>query len=813
MNWTWLFSMANDWFVASERLEAAAGKRGDEVMKANIRASFYVLASTSGLVAIAPQLASAQTVEAEPEATSTQSSSQLDEIVVTAQKREERVQSVAMSIQAVSGDALTSRGVNSVGDLVKLVPGLVVSEASFGPPRIGLRGVVYLDLSLAASPTVSVYNDQVPLPFSIESLGSTLDLQRVEVLKGPQGTLFGSNATGGAINYIANRPTQGFEAGGDFQYGRFNTVDAQAYLSGPLSSTLGVRLAARTVQADGWQKNYINGSRLGARNFTTARLTLDWKPSSKLNVVGTLSGFYDRSESTAPQFFALSTLSPTALPVPGILSFPVSPKNARAAAWPSCINDSPLNTHCVDYKSKNHFIVASLRADYEVSDDITLTSLSSYQRFKQYQPQALDGTTFQDTQTLNTGHLKTFYQEVRLSGNFAGKGVWMLGGNYQHDTTDSGNFITLTDSSAAATFAVFGPNVIAVNTTTSGLRNTYAGFGRIEYPIATDLTLEAGVRYTVANQTFSGCQRDAGNGRLGAIYNLLLGTNIQPGGCTTINESLLPVLFNGKLNEDNISYRVGVNWKASPDVLLYANVSQGYKAGAFSAISATRDSEYAPAAQEKLVAYEAGIKSELFNNTLRVNAAAFYYNYSDKQIQGYANDPIFGALPKLVNIPKSRVVGFEISAIWKPFDGLSLMPVVSYASTRIGGNFTQYNDLAQLQNFNGEKFPGVPELQANIDAQYDWQLSDKIAAFVGANVTYQGQSNSLLGDFPIADVPDYTLVDLRAGIETGAFRFQVWGKNVFDKYYYTQAAHSLDVYTRYAGMPATYGLTLSFKYK
>ncbi len=229
-------------------------------MKATTSASIVALTWACGTIALAPGIAAADT------ATGAGAASNVSEIVVTAQKREQTIQSVGMSIQAATGQALLEKGVNSTGDLVKLVPGLTASDTGYsGAPQFGIRGVIYLDPSLAANPTVSTYNDQIPLPFSIESLGSTLDLERVEVLKGPQGTLFGDNATGGAINYIAAKPTKDLEAGGDVQYGRFNTLDAQGYVSGPLTDTLDARLALRTVQANGWQKSYVTpGENLGS---------------------------------------------------------------------------------------------------------------------------------------------------------------------------------------------------------------------------------------------------------------------------------------------------------------------------------------------------------------------------------------------------------------------------------------------------------------------------------------------------------------------------------------------------------------------
>jgi iron complex outermembrane recepter protein len=788
-------------------------------MKVTTAASISALTWACGTFALTPGRAAAQTTPtAEP-------STELAEIVVTAQKREQTIQSVPMSIQTASGDVLTDQGVKSTGDLTRIIPGFNGADNTGfdGAPTYAIRGVGYHDPSLAANPTVSVYNDQIPLPFSIETVGSILDLQRVEVLKGPQGTLFGDNSTGGAINYIANKPTDHFEAGGDLQYGRFNTVDGQGYVSGPLTDTLDARLAVRTIQADGWQQNYINGATLGARNFTTARLTLDWEPASDLHVMVTLTGFDDKSQSVAPQFEGIQTLSSNSSLPAGLLSFPIAPHNDRAAAFPACINDSPTDTHCVGYDRNNKLYLGSLRVDYDLATDITLTSLTSYEKLTQYQPFSEDGTTYQDFQSINTGHLDTTFQELRLAGNFSGRGAWMVGGNFQRDDTAQGVANTIADSSAGT---LIGIPVVGTHVTIAGITDTYAGFVHTEYPVLSELTLEGGLRFTQSNQSFAGCERDNGNGRFALVDQILQnffqtgtaagpGINPGPGGCTTLSgpPSFIPELAHDNLDENNVSFRVGANWKAQDDVMLYANVSRGYKAGAFSGLTASEAYQYQPARQERLIAYETGFKSELLEHTLQLNGAAFYYDYNNKQIQGNVTDIFFGALPQLINIPKSHVAGFELSTIWKPVSGLTLAPMVSYAHSQIDGNFYTINYLGQNQLMSGRRFPGDPELQADVDAQYEWPLSGTMSAFVGTNVSYQGTDNSLLGDLPGGHVPGYTLVDVRGGVERGALRLELWGRNVLDRYYYITQLHVNDVYARYTGMPATYGLTLSYRLK
>lgn len=775
------------------------------------------LAGACGILLLTPGIACAQTDNIRDDI-------QISDIVVTAQKREERVQDIGMSIQAASGEALTRLGIQDTTDLVKIVPGLAVTSTAGAPPVFSIRGVGYQDTSLAASPTVSINEDEIPLPFSVEAVGSTLDLQRVEVLKGPQGTLFGTNATGGAINYIAAKPTDELDAGFNASFSRFNTLDVDGFVSGPVSDTLAIRVSGRRLTADGRQKSYTRDDRLGERDIFSGRFSALWEPANGLRVLATVSGFIDRSETQAGQYFGVLPLSPLTPLDPGFLNYPVAPQDNRAADWGNCVNNTPFNTGCVGFRQKNRFLKTALRIDYNLGSDLTLTSLSSYQRFKYFSPSDSDGTTYKIYELVRTGRVETYYQELRLNGRFGGGGNWIVGANYEDDRTREFNLTTYQDSSVAVPFGI---QVIGTNLIATQRRKAYAAFAHVEYPVLPSLTINAGVRYTKTDIDATGAALDNGNGLYATLVQLLQNTlvtgdpfvgpgiNVGAGGPVSLGPppDYTPGIFRGQLNEDNISWRVGLDWKAAPDFLLYGNVSRGYKAGSFPSLGASLQSQYTPVVQESLLAFEAGMKSELFNRTLQLNAAAFYYDYSNKQILGSSPDPIYGALPRLVNIPKSHVIGFEISGIWKPVRGLTLTPSFSYSHSRIDGNFTTTNYLSQPENVSGERFPLVPEVQAFVDAQYDWRIGTDLTAFIGGNITYQGGYNSSFGEFDILKVNDYALVDLRAGLEYGKWRLQLWGRNVFDKFYVNNKVHIVDAYVQYAGNPATYGATVSYRFR
>lgn len=867
----------------------------------------------------------------------------VSEIVVTANKREQNIQNVGISIQTASGDTLIKLGINDPNDLQKIAPGFRANHTIFGTSVFTIRGVGFQDQSLAGSPTVSVYLDEAPLPFTSLTRGAILDLQRVEILKGPQGTLFGNNATGGAINYIANKPTDLYQAGGDFSYGRFSSVNATGFISGPITHTLDARLAVSSQTSGAWQTGYgpQSGQSIGGTDLLNGRLALLWKPSHRFKALLTVNGWRDTSFNQMGQLFGIAKLSPTNALSPTIANYPLAPHNDQAAGWNSCVNISPSDpivgqqygalltapngvqlsegpgsvaqaggqpSNCIPARNKNIYFSAALRMDYELSPDLMVTSISEFQRFDRRS--GIDGTGIpvQDFQSVQFGKVKSVYQELRLAGNIWKKGHWIIGANYEHEKTHDAflqSFIggttapsnipfaalcapfgapTSTCTSAessklytgASTPAVANPGynasqypafiVDAIGPTfpTNNQQTTdYAIYASGEYPILDNLTLLGGVRYTNSDKHGQGCALDGGNGdraKLGKDFSNLVealshtitfdqylngggfGINPGSGGCSTTGPGPLYLTYGqnfpqGILKQSNVAWKAGINWKVTPDNLLYASVSQGYKEGSFPTIALTAYTQLAPVFQEGLLSYEAGFKSTLFDHQLTVNGAGFYYDYTNKQILGSIIDPVFGPVQALVNIPKSHVVGFELSGVWAPafLPGLAISPGVSHQSSRvdgcaavqsracIGGDFFAYDAFGGRPDVTGQPFPMAPAWQATLDAEYDWKPRDDIGAFFGINLSYESDTHALFANSnpdPVKEatynslsIPGYTLIDLRAGVSHGPWRFELWGHNVTNKWYFIGAAHLVDTLVHYTGMPATYGLTLSYRFQ
>jgi iron complex outermembrane receptor protein len=805
----------NPYLLAIRRASAAATAGGVLSMLAMAPAAAQTAepAATAPLSEPAAAADEAATPVAEPAAEAIAApeanSNAIEEIIVTAQKRQQSIKDVGMSITALSGDTLREQGVRDVGDLSALEPSFVVSRAAYGTPVYSIRGVGFNEQSLAASPTVSVYTDEVPYAYPALTKGAVLDLERVEVLKGPQGTLFGQNATGGAINYIAAKPTDTYQSGVEFTYASFDATDINGYFSGPLSDTVKARLAFDMAQGGAWQRSYTHGGTLGDTDSKKARLLLDWQATDDLKFALNVNGWSDRSDALAPQLIGINLQVPSAADqVPDEVNYPLAPHNARAADWDA---DNPPSR---DEK----FFQTALRGEYSLSEKTTITSVSSFSKYSQDNLIENDGINLESNSERQLGHVESFAQELRIGGLLVDDRLnWVLGATYSRDKTDE-NITGILGDSSNGQFGDFSNIYIRAQPT---VKNK-AVFGNLEYKLIDTLSVHGGARYTKTDSQYTGCL--AGDSGFTALFQPF-DPNLQAGDCITIGEDFTPGNQHLSLKEDNVSWRVGADWTAIDNTLLYANVSKGYKSGSFPTLPATGVVQLQPATQESLLAYEIGVKTDLLERTLSVTGALFHYDYKDKQLRGRILDPsgLFGVIDALVNVPKSQEDGAEIAVVWHPLHGLSLNVAATYLDSEVTDTFLTYDPFATSAqtDFNGYSFPTTPKWSVATGARYEWTLSSGQVASIAADYHYQTRSD---GTFVASDseangnaslqIKSYGLLDLRAGLESaeGKWSIAVFGKNVTDEYYWTQATKVYDTTVRYAGMPQVFGVTFGYRF-
>lgn len=754
----------------------------------------------------------------------------LAEVIVTAEKVKQNIQNVGMSVVALSASQLAERQLTNFHALAGAVAGLNYAPTSTGTPIFTLRGVGFNNNSLGSYPDVSLYLNEAPLPFPVLASHVMFDLQQVEVMEGPQGTLFGENATGGAINFIAAQPTKRLDAGGSVTYGRFNQTDTSGFISGPVTKTLQARFAFTTHNMDAWQHSYTRNARSGAQSYQAARLLLNWEPAATLRVHFDVNGWMDQSEPQAPQLTVIRPQAPSTFP-PNIaadeasLEFP--PKDALVADWAPAFAPH----------SNRQFYQASLRVDYNLDSAITLTSLTSYDAFKQRQSLDEDGTNLPVfNKPKDSGHINDFYQELRVANKLSDTLHWLVGADYQRDKAQEDYVINYLDdgSDSPSNF-----NITYNGVNVAQHYRTYAGFADVRYRFTKNWDLSLGGRYTNARDADYTCDNAAGDAQIATLFNFLgtvLGTTpftpiTADQGCFALNLNDVPgAPFVNALEQHNVSWRANLDYHVTRDTMVYGTVAKGYKAGGFPTVAPTTVKQLFPVKQESLLEYELGVKSTVWSGRAQVDGSAFYYDYRDKQILGGELDPIFGVLDMLINVPKSRIYGAQLQVMARPLNQLSLSASMTVMKSEVT-SYSGINALGVEENFQGDPLPYTPAFSGELDAEYRFDLpGDSGMPFVG--MTVRGQSNTSTvfnGDnitIPISpinrtmpgvlhpyEIRPYAVADARVGYasESGRWRVTIWGRNLFNKYYWTNVLSSVaDVSTAFTGMPRMYGITFSY---
>jgi len=413
----------------------------------------------------------------------------------------------------------------------------------------------------------------------------------------------------------------------------------------------------------------------------------------------------------------------------------------------------------------------------------------------------------------------------------------MVGGNFEHDLINENEIIDFADGTAHYTPSL--PAHLALTGIAPGgwsysagkshqTQDTYAGFVSGEYTVS-QLTFKGGARYTEnrrdsLNCSYTPIQDGNPSPNLSFFSELASALSGQPvhltnGDCITLGSNFLPHAVAGKLNENNVAWRAGIDWNALDTVLIYANAAKGYKAGSFPNGTAATDLGFSPVRQESVITYEVGVKSQLLDRRLLVNAAAFYSDYKDKQIKSKLFDPVFQYLLALVNVPRSQIQGAELEVATHPFTGLTVGASAVFLDTELintlgpDGKYLISNANVQA-NFAGNRIPYAPKWTLAGNVNYTFPIGSAVAGFVGAQALHRTKTNSSIGNEPVEEIPGYTTLDVQAGINwnNDRSRLMIWGKNITNELVVTNRNFSFDGVAQYLGMPVTYGITLSLNF-
>jgi iron complex outermembrane recepter protein len=615
-------------------------------------------------------------------------SSQVQEIVVTAQRREQSILQVPVAVTALTDEALETRGITNSSQLAMAVPNLQINS-SFGDtqPNFSLRGVSVANEynSNQVSPVGVYINDVYIVSRASQGMG-LFDLDRVEVLRGPQGTLFGRNTTGGAINFITREPSlNGSNGYLETGYGNFNTfkVDGAAEITA-LEDQVGVRAALNYTTGDGQFENIYPGGRDAAStNTLQGRVSLRIRPSdSPLDIK--LIGYGNHNNPTQAAVFGLQAFRQ------GLDYFQV--------------NENRIG----HYETKAQGVSANVT--YAFAPSLKLISITSYDTGLLNLQQAADGSPLDVLNIHWESHFKQFSEEARL--NYSTQALTLIGGFYL------GTDDTITDN----TFyigSILGPGVDGgFYQHYDQFRRSYAGFTQADLNLSSQLVLTLGVRYTADRAQYKDGSADL---FAGSVYGpeTPLFTTVPCAGVPGTCPYDAAARFYTRGQNNATTGRAALSYTFDSGILAYVSYNRGYRAGAFNGGGYTSSVGITYIQPETVNAYEAGIKGRLLDRKLSLAAATYYYDYRNQQVQ----DTRPGPVSFLVNAPKSEDYGAELEATFRPV-----------AAFDINGSFgwlhARYETLTlQNTNLSGNDLPFAPHFTAQLS--FDWRM----VSFAGGTLT------------------------------------------------------------------------------
>ena len=812
-----------------------------------------------------------------------ESAYQIEEVVVTAQKRAENVQDVPIAISAFTASALQERAVASVASLSNIAPNVTLDA---GTPFSGssavlsayIRGIGANDFAFNIDPGVGIYLDGVYLARSVGANQDLGDVERIEVLRGPQGTLFGRNTIGGAISIITHDPGTEFRFTGDITTGSDKLIQARGTIDIPISESVSSSISFSTKSRDGYMKRLAFPGFAGltedpitafkAAGYDGAGLGLEggdntWSLRGKLRwddggpFTATLTGDFTNVDqdqiankviATTPAVFAGTYNCAIEGYIAAGTECGFGPPSFAfiggrggltgiadlATVFGVNVDGDPNNnrlpyddrfvTNDIDttYANGNNFSQlesygGALTLNFDLTDEVTLKSITSYRELHWLTGMDLDGSPLNFLHTSFSMNQQQFSQEIQLLGSGMDDRLnYVFGAYYFEESGDLHDYVTF----AEGLLQVDGPNDLATK--------NYAAFGQVDFRLNDFLGITLGGRYTTEDKTFEGFQSDAN----GLTYKILSFIGVPPcASLAPISEACriaagfpnpgepLRYYIAGEQDKsfENFSPKVGVQLHPNEDVMVYASWSKGYKTGGWT----TRLSNplpYAPDFDEELATtYEVGVKSTLFDRRLQLNAAAFSSDYTGIQLNFQ-----MGVSPTIQNAGSATIKGFEIEAIAAPIDHLTINASVGYMDATYSSVDAGAVVAASTGRFGaagvgkGATLPKTPEWKVNISPRYEAELGNGGKMVILADYTYTAEmKNDTEGTFllmrPATNIINASITYREPD---GRYELTVGGTNLTDERYLTTGQAQIAggvVYGTYS-RPAEYYARLGIKF-
>lgn len=726
----------------------------------------------------------------------------LENVIVTAQKREEPAQKTPISMTVVTSQELKNRSVANLADIQLQTPGLVFEQSTSSQfaSNINMRGLT--STGSGESP-VGIYIDGVYVSAqnstgtNTAGFASLIDIDRIEVLKGPQGTLYGRNTTGGAISVVSKLPTQQLEGQITVGAGNYDAEKALGILNAPLiADTLALRMAAQWSMNSGYAHDVVNDVELGRARQRSVRATLLYTPTEQLDII--LRGDYADGDGGGGIHQPLTINATSAAEIALENGLPLTPAGIGAAFAlyaPYASNKPNLHDKYYDAKPFSSFSSAgsSLTVTYEFNNNLSLNSITAYRHDDFDANEDVDGSPFHLLDARLPGGTKQFTQELQLNGNFFNDTLKATTGIYYYDAEQKDN------NSANALVLLLPLTYGASPNPNVNLGDRYdtskAAYGQVTYYITPNLNITGGLRWTTETKKLTT-----------RSYNGF--------GCQVPPADQIDGNCRGKYDTSfqNWSHTLGVNYDLAASAMVYAKTSHGFKAGGINTGSAIPGS-YAAYDPETVTDYEVGLKSEWLEHRLRLNVAAYRSDYSDLQRTVVIANPSGGLLNLVQNAASARIEGVEFEAAAQPVENLLLQFTAVYVNPR----YLDYADLTgDLSHQNFQNQPQwtysisagytLPVAFGNVHAQVDWSWRDEADLFPSGQAADQYRiqdAYGLLNGRLVAEVDTY-------GIEIAA-----WGKNLLDERYFTTISDltsSIGSVVADVGLPRTVGVDFTKRF-
>lgn len=718
----------------------------------------------------------------------------LDSIVVTAQRRSEKAQNIPIALSAFGAAQLERTGVVSIENIAPRVPSFYFGSFGALRPQLYIRGIGTRSFDPGSESSVGVFVDEVYQGRSSGSFGALKDIERIEVLRGPQGTLYGRNTIGGAINVITKAPTA--ELQGQFEAGVSNYSGWEVFgaVSGPVTAdkTVLARLSAWHNQRDGYVRNLRTGTRFQGIDNSGVRLRLAVDPGAGLKIDLTGEYLHDGNRAAFGGFSQGTGPSAAGAPAnPRAVFFAAGSKVGNAILPAADLRSGTLSSDPTLDRDA-YSLIGKIEKDLGFA---TLTSVSAFKQLDVADSRDLEGSSLAVIDQSSIEHSKQFTQELRLTSNPGGplghNVDWIIGAFYYHDTSKRIDRFDIGVDSVVRAAA----GTPAVDTAGSYYKiKSYAFFGQATAHFGDHFEVTVGARYTHDEKqaTQSGTTTDA--------------LPIIAAAFTTTN----------KASYSSFDPRIVATWKFNQDVSIYASYSTGFKSGGFQYVPFNLGAANTLFDPEDIRTFEAGLKSEWFDRKLRFNLAAFHYDYKNLQVSRII-DTVSGPQTLISNAASSKIDGVDLEILFRPVPAVDLSIAYGYLDAKYDNYvFNQGQNLV----FDDTVLVRAPKHTLNLGAEGRIPVGDDARLTLRADYAVldtfyhePGQGDNRFGSgIPLTTEPSYGLLDLRASLELGSLRLTAYATNVTNKNYRRTVNALGSTVVGFAGQPRIVGAKASYSF-